>query len=406
LKILFLNPVGNIGGAERSLLELLSTLKKERPQWQLKVICGDHGPLIESLQTLGVDVSVHRFPLEISTFGDSHLNDNGLFSKIFKFIVALPLLSFNLIKYLKIFKNILKVEEPDIIHSNGLKFHFISGIIKNDSGKLIWHARDYLSNRKLASILLRNFCNSPNMVIANSMSVLQDWKKIIPKTKFDVLYNSVFVEDAANYSNIRTSPLGQRILGECRVGLVASYAKWKGHEVFLKAINLLISDPVLDKTIFFIVGGPIYKTSGSQWSRDELEFLANKLGIAKRVHFVCHQNDMGPIYRDLDIVVHASTSPEPFGRTIIESMSFEKPIIASMAGGVVEIIEDGLDGVGYQPGNAGELAEKIKLLVIDQNLRKGIGLAGLRKVLRKFDRKVIKDQICDIYEGLMEVKPC
>lgn len=63
--------------------------------------------------------------------------------------------------------------------------------------------------------------------------------------------------------------------------------------------------------------------------------------------------------RALDIVVHASTQPEPFGLVIAEAMACGRAVIASQAGGAAEIIDPGENALGLPPGDAAVLAERI-----------------------------------------------
>src|SRR5439155_7727078 len=101
---------------------------------------------------------------------------------------------------------------------------------------------------------------------------------------------------------------------------------------------------------FYIVGGPIYATRGSQFSRDELVSMARELGLAEHVGLVPFQADAVPLYRALDIVVHASTQPEPFGLTIAEAMACGRAVLVSAGGGNAEMLEDGVQGIGIVPG--------------------------------------------------------
>lgn len=82
-----------------------------------------------------------------------------------------------------------------------------------------------------------------------------------------------------------------------RVGLVATMARWKGHEVFLRALSMLPKDlPVRG----YVIGGPIYATQGSQYSLDELRSLASGLGLNGKVAFTGYVDDSAPAMRALD----------------------------------------------------------------------------------------------------------
>jgi len=78
--------------------------------------------------------------------------------------------------------------------------------------------------------------------------------------------------------------------------------------------------------------------------------------IENRVGFVPFQDNPADVYRALDIVVHASTKPEPFGRTIVEAMACGKPVIAAQTGGAAELFTHDHDAVGVPPGDPAALA--------------------------------------------------
>ena len=128
--------------------------------------------------------------------------------------------------------------------------------------------------------------------------------------------------------------------GTLRVGLVATFARWKGQDLFLKAAAQMVQNRPGQPLRFYLIGGPIYRTRGSQFSEHELRLLALGLDIAPLVGFIGFQQHTADLYRALDIVVHASTEPEPFGLTIIEAMACSKPC-ASNARGYALISDNG-----------------------------------------------------------------
>src|SRR5207253_2042316 len=98
---------------------------------------------------------------------------------------------------------------------------------------------------------------------------------------------------------------------------------WHAHDFFGTRPVVARGLPVR----FYVAGGPVYQTQGSQFSADELRGLAARLGLAGRVGFISFREDTAALYRALDVVVHASTQPEPFGLTVIEAMGCGRPVI-------------------------------------------------------------------------------
>jgi glycosyltransferase involved in cell wall biosynthesis len=177
--------------------------------------------------------------------------------------------------------------------------------------------------------------------------------------------------------------------GTVRVGLVATFARWKGHDIFLEAAARVPRDLPCR---FYVVGGPIYRSLGSQYTLEELRSRAEALGLDSRLGFAGYLTNPAQALRALDIVVHASTRPEPFGRVIIEGMACGRAVIAAPIGGATELFEDGLSALSCPPGDPGALAAAVIRLVADADLRHRLGIAGRQAALSGFDRRRLADE--------------
>jgi glycosyltransferase involved in cell wall biosynthesis len=182
--------------------------------------------------------------------------------------------------------------------------------------------------------------------------------------------------------------------GTVRVGLVATLAHWKGHSVFLRALSRLPQDLPYRG---YVIGGAIYQTENSQRTLGELRELAGELGIAGKVAFTGYVADTGSAIRALDILVHASTQPEPFGRVIAEGMACGKAVICSAAGGAAELIVEGQDALAHAPGDDVALAARIAELVRDPELRARLGRAGRSTAERRFDPSRLASELIPLY---------
>ncbi|MDZ4806099.1 MAG: glycosyltransferase family 4 protein [Candidatus Eisenbacteria bacterium] len=142
---------------------------------------------------------------------------------------------------------------------------------------------------------------------------------------------------------------------------------WKGAEVLLQAIaRLSARRPAIQAVV-----------AGDGPARAEWERMGGDLGIAERIRFVGFQPDIMPLLRQADLLVHASTAPEPFGRVLIEGMAAGVPVVASDHGAAPEIIEHGRSGWLAPPGDAGALAA-----VIDTALDPGVARVALARAAR------------------------
>ena len=185
--------------------------------------------------------------------------------------------------------------------------------------------------------------------------------------------------------------------GVVRVGLVATYANWKGQDVFLDALGRLPRTGAMPPVRGYVVGGPIYATEGSQFTREELERRAVANGLAGCVGFMPFQADPADVYRMLDVAVHASRRPEPFGLTIVEAMACGKPVVVSAAGGAVELFTTEHDGLGHAPGDVEGLAGAIARLAIDPELRARLGANARRTAVERFSYERYGREIAEVY---------
>ena len=163
------------------------------------------------------------------------------------------------------------------------------------------------------------------------------------------------------------------------IGIIGQLQEWKGHKVFIRAFRqVLLAVP---EAWACVVGAP--PPGGEAYER-ELRDLARQLGVAERVVFVGFVGDIPSALQLLDIVVHASVEPEPFGRVIAEAMAMRKPVIASDEGGPREIIEHGRTGLLFPRGDDGALAGSIVSLLRDRPRAQRLAEAGFAHSRERF----------------------
>jgi glycosyltransferase involved in cell wall biosynthesis len=183
--------------------------------------------------------------------------------------------------------------------------------------------------------------------------------------------------------------------GTVRVGLIATFSRWKGHDTFLRAIAAL---PASARVRAYIIGGALYDTDGSQYSTDELRALAVAHGLESRVGFTGFVQDSDRVMRGLDIVVHASTAPEPFGLVIAEAMACGRALVTSATGGAAELVRAGEDALTHRPGNVADLAAAIQGLAGDPAARARLGRAARATAVRRYDARRLADEFVSTYE--------
>ena len=362
MKILYLNPSGELGGAERSLLFLMASLGAAKPNWQMQLVAGSDGPLIRRAAEIGVQASAIDFPRSLSRLGDAGAGGPaGRQQSHLRLVGNVGRAGVPSIAYLHRLRRTLARFAPDLIHSNGFKMHVLAAWARPAGCPLIWHIRDYVSARPFMSRLIRANANRCTAAIANSTSVADDLRTVCgDKLRIHRVYNGVDLNAFSPNGNIANldeiCAMTEAAPNTTRVGLLATMARWKGHQIFLRAVAKASRVTPIRA---YVIGAPIYQIDNSQYQIDELRGMAAELGLEKIVGFTGFVDDSAAAIRALDIVVHASTQPEPFGLAIAEGMACGKPVIVSAAGGAIEIVTPGVDALTHPPGNVDALADCI-----------------------------------------------
>jgi glycosyltransferase involved in cell wall biosynthesis len=403
VRILFLNPAGLIGGAERALLDVIASLRTTHPDWPLALIAAADGDLVEEACALGAEASVVAFPQSLALVGDAGAGGParscwwtlGVAGRLSAAAPAVAL-------YRRRLRKAITAAAPDLVHTNGFKMHVLGAWAAPRQTPVLWHIHDFVRARPLMSRLLRAHARQCAAIVANSHSVADDVRAVVGRRPpVFTVYNAI---DLARFTPAGTlldldalagmPPLSS---GGVRLGIVATMARWKGHETFLRALALLPAAPPVRG---YIIGGPRYETAGSQYTIAELRALAANLGVAGRVGFTGFVSLVAPAMRTLDIVVHASTQAEPFGLVIAEAMACGRAVIVSAAGGATEIIEDGIDTLAHPPGDAPALARLIAQLAGDAAMRERLGHAAALASARRFTRARLADDLVPIYRAI------
>lgn len=409
MRIVYLNPVGALGGGERSLLDLIASLRSIEPSIEMHLIACTQGPLISAARELGAEVRLIPMPPILANTGDSRLR-NAPWRRQLDAIAGFFGAGLAARRYARQLRDVILEIRPDLVHSNGLKCHLLTSLARPANVPVVWHVRDFLGSRPLVGRLLRYAASRGTTAIANSQAVADDLRATLgrraDRVSIEVVYNGIdtdafapAVVDGAELDEAANLPAPPA--GTVRAGLIATYARWKGQDLFLNAARRVLERRLACPIRFYIVGGPIYHTSGSQFTPGELHELAVRLGIADHVGFVPLQDRPADAYRSLDVVVHASTQPEPFGRTIVEAMSCGRAVIISAEGGAPELFTDGRDAIGVPPRDADALASAIARLAADPPLRARLGAAARETAVRRFSRNRLGPEVLRIYYRLL-----
>ena len=395
MKILYLSTSGDLGGAERNLLDVLSGVREARPQWKLELISGRRGdPSLGKRAISGIPTTVIPFPPGLERLGDARRDVTRL-HLLAKCLLASP----EVLKYIARLRDAVARTQPHLIHSVGFKMHVLGSWSKPANTALMWHVHDYVRSRPLMASLLRRHARHCEAAVTNSKSVAEDFAANCGRTpKAHPVYNGIdldrFSPSGDTFDLDQLSGLPAAKPGTVRVGLVATFARWKGHLVFLRALAAL---PRHVPVRGYVVGGNIYRTAGSHFALEELQAESARLGLEDRVGFIGFLENTAAVMRSLDVIVHSSTEPEPFGLVIAEAMACGKPVIVAEAGGALEISALGTNALGHKPGDAAQLTARILTLAGDPELRARLGAEGRRTAEQCFDRRRMVAELISLY---------
>jgi glycosyltransferase involved in cell wall biosynthesis len=351
------------------------------------VILGEDGPLVARLREAGASVEV--LPM------DPRLRD------VRKDTVrpgAGQLVSMaRMLRYVWILRRRLRQLHPDIVHTNSLKAAIYGGL----AGRLaripvVWHVRDRIADdylprpavmavRLLARVL-------PTAVVANSQATLAT----VPTARGGaVIYNPVVPDIVTPVGSVESRRAAhiERQIGI--VGVIGRLAEWKGQHVFLEAFAKAFADEPRMRAR--LIGSAMF---GEEAYEARLHRQVQDLGIADRVDFRGFREDVAAEIDELDILVHCSVTPEPFGQVVIEGMAAGMPVIAAGAGGPAEIINDGVDGVLTPPGDADALAEAMRELAYDRESRNRLGDSAAVSA-RRFSPEKAADGLFSVYQSVL-----
>lgn len=378
-RVAYIDHTAKRSGGEIALVRMIEALGGAV---ECHVILGENGPLEADLRSVGATVHVLPMP------GD-------LRERRKESVTTLALLSRTLtegrtaLRYINDLRSVLREIDPDIVHTNSLKSDILGGLAARRDGRpVLWHIHDRIARPYLTTLgvaLMRvGVMLIPHRVVVNSASTKQtlpSWRR--PR----VVYNAV-------PSGASDEPTARQDASALRIGLVGRLAPWKGQDVFLRAFALACEGTDHRAVL---VGSAQF---GEAEYENSLHRLAQELGIAEHVEFMGHQVDLWSVMRGLDVFVHTSTMPEPFGQVIVEAQHSGVPVIAAAAGGPLEILTHGIDGLLIEPGNVAAYAVAIRGLVDDPALRLRLVAAG-RESAKRFSREALRSSLLDIYGGLL-----
>jgi glycosyltransferase involved in cell wall biosynthesis len=398
--VALIDHTASLGGGEIAMLQHVQTLLHGR--FIPVVVLSSDGPLVERLRSAGVEVHVLPLPNSVLKTRKDSLGARSLLRLRD---------AAQIIAYVRKLARFLRTRGVDIVHANSLKADIIGGLAGRVAGvPVIWHVRDRIEDDYLPSVVVRVFRMLsraiPHYVIANSRATLRTLN-LPANGRSAAIYSGITLgsprrAEARPYGDRVNVPSSakdadRRCAGEAlTIGLVGRISPWKGQHVFLQAAHEVHAR--FPNTRFQIVGAALFD---EQEYEARVRALAAELGLTDCVEFTGFCDDVQGRIERMDMLVHASTTGEPFGKVVAEGMACGKPVVATRGGGVPEIIEDGVSGILVPMGDASAMAAAIIRLIERPEWAAEMGRRARKRVEEHFTIERTSLQVTRVYEELL-----
>jgi glycosyltransferase involved in cell wall biosynthesis len=380
--ILFLDQSGELGGAELCLADLAEFCRE-----RCAVLLFQDGPFVEILRARKVPVIVAALPKAAVRVHKS--------AGVSAYLWAIPGTA------LLIYRAMRVAKDYELLYANTAKALVVAAMLAFLLRKqLCFHLHDIVNADHFSAInrrLIVTLANRAQAVVANSQATAEAYRDAGGKNRRLTVIPNGFKPFPRQSAFSTLPPRKENGTPGAKfpvVGLFGRITPWKGQDVFIRALAELTEVHGL------IVGEALFTNEDRRYSQ-KLRDLAMELGIADRIHFTGFRPEIHSLLLSVDIVVHCSISPEPFGRVIVEAMLAGRPVIASRAGGAMEIVTDNQTGLLIEPGNPHALAAAIQRLLDNRELATEMGRAAKRDAEQRFRLDRILHQWNDCIEEVI-----
>src|SRR3990172_791163 len=383
--VVFVQPTSEIGGSDIALYRLATGL--DRRMFEPIVVLPREGPLTSKLRRAGV-----RGP--IRPMAQLRSTRNPLVHVRYAAAFVPSVLGLAMF---------IRRERAQIVHSNSLYTLHGAWAAWIARAPHIWHIREIPdAPPPVRALLLFMACRMSKRVVAMTHAVA---------TMFDGGHAGsegqlLTIPDGIDLTRFAPAYRGERIRRDLGIppeapvaGFVARLDPWKGAEVFVRAAAETARR--FPQAHFIVCGGEL---PGFEAYAARLRQEASELGLDGRIHFTSWTytvDDIPEVMGAIDVLVHTSVRPEPFGLVLIEAMATGKPVVAARDGGVPEIVVDGATGLLVEPGDGQSTGEAIVTLFNRPDRAKAMGAAGRRRAEQLFDIGVYVRRIEDVYREVL-----
>jgi glycosyltransferase involved in cell wall biosynthesis len=386
IKVLYINPTGDLYGASRVLLRVLTSL--DRNNYEPFVVLPENGVLVDALKELNISVVVIPYLSVIRRQVFRSWRIVNFLCLLFPSIIHLWWL--------------IQRNHIDLVHTN-------SGVVFTPAISAwlsrvphIWHLHEMFSEEfpRLWRYFQNFILHFSDRVLCVSTPIAQQFST---QSKIQVLYNGIDLTEF-DLESTETTRWREKYCSDSDhlilVGIVGRISPRKGQDVLIKAVFQLKAEGH-DNIRLLIIGDAF---AGNEYLVDELRAFVNSQGLEDTVIFTGFIKNPLFIMAALDILVLPSILPEAFPTVVLEAMALKIPVIATNVGGTVEQIVDKETGILVSPGSPNAIAEAIKLVLTDFALRERLQEKGRKQIETQFSLQTMRSQLEATYQKLFREK--
>ena len=366
-----------MGGAESAVLDCIAS--SNGTAGSQSVVALGCGPFLAAAQELGARTTVVELPAAVRAIGESFASSPA----VLRTLVG-PLWTFP--EFFRRYSRTVESFAPEMIHSHGIKTHVLAAMMPRRA-PVVWHLHDYVGTRSVSSRLLPLLARRCALAIAVSDSVARDAREQLPGSlPVAMVHNAVdcdrYSPDGSTLDLDACCGLPPAPDGTVRIGLPATFARWKGHDVFLEAVALLERDDLRA----YVIGGPMSQDRpepvGSRGP--SLDGCLARSPVAHWVHWFSPRHA-----RRLSRTRRRRAREHPAGAVRLSSraMACARAVVAAPTGGAAELFIDGQHALAAESGNATSLAAALRRLIDDRTFRAELGGRARAHVLSSFNRE-------------------
>ena len=234
------------------------------------------------------------------------------------------------------------------------------------------------------------------IVISHAVSRHMKEQFCVPYHRIRLIHRGVNLDEFTREESRLQEPVQEIQPGQERIiSIVGRITPIKGHAVLLKAMARVCR--VIPEAKLWIIG-----EAPRRRYLAELKLLAQKLGIESQVSWLGTRHDIPELLKKMDLLVAPAVGEEAFGRVLIEAGACEVPVIASRIGGIVDVIEDGVDGRLVPAGDPAALAESVLATLQQPELAARFAKKLNKKVYEKFSDKGMFEKTLGVYDEVLK----